>query len=229
MKKALILVEGQSEETFVKRIVSPHLWAFNVIAAPTIIATKRVKNGPDFKGGIPRYSRVRKEVLRLLGDSSAALVTTMIDFYGLPDSFPGRANPIGGTALERVAFVEKAFAADIANERFLAYCSLHEFEALLFSSPGKIAEAFAAEHLLANLLAIRNGFASPEDIDDSAATSPSARLRGLFQQYSKPFYGVLIASRIGLETIRSECAHFHNWLARLEALSETSNSGVGPA
>lgn len=91
MKKVLILVEGQSEETFVKRVLSPHLLNLEVLIVPTIISTKRVKSGPSFKGGIPSYAKVRKELKRLLGDSSAALVTTMVDFYGLPGSFPGRS------------------------------------------------------------------------------------------------------------------------------------------
>ena len=58
-----------------------------------------------------------------VGDSSAVAVTTMLDFYGLPESFPGRANPQGGTPPERAACVEKAWSADVANARFRPYLS----------------------------------------------------------------------------------------------------------
>lgn len=221
MKKVLILVEGQSEETFVKRVLSPHLLTREVLVVPIIISTKRVKSGPSFKGGIQSYGKVRKEIKRLLRDSSAALVTTMVDFYGLPGSFPGRGAVQGNTPLERVAFVESAINLDINDERFLAYCSLHEFEALLFAAPAKIAEVFGSPEL--RLFAIRHAFATPEDIDDSPSTSPSARLQSLYPQYSKPFFGTLIAGRIGLDAMRAECRHFNEWLTRLEMLSETTN------
>jgi hypothetical protein len=219
MAKVLILVEGQTEETVVKRTLGPHLSSLRVFLAPTIIATKRIKSGPSFKGGMPSYAKVRREILRLLGDSSAALVTTMIDFYGLPASFPGRATVMGNTALGKVVFVEKAIEQDINDGRFQAYCSLHEFEALLFSSPATIAAAFAIPNVEQKLLSIRSQFTSPEEIDDSPSTSPSARLQFLFPQYNKPFYGTLIAGRIGLDEMRGACAHFNDWLIRLEALS----------
>lgn len=222
MNKVLILVEGQTEETFVKRVLYPHLLTLEVLIVPIIISTKRVKSGPSFKGGIPSYAKVRKEINRLLGDSSAALVTTMVDFYGLPASFPGRGAVQGNTPLERVAFVESALDLDINHERFLAYCSLHEFEALLFAAPEKIADAFGAEEL--RLFAIRHAFPSPEDIDDCPLTSPSARLRALYPQYGKVFYGSRIATSIGLQTMRAECGHFNDWLTRLEMLSDTPDN-----
>lgn len=219
MAKVLILVEGQTEETFVKRTLDPHLSTLGVFLVPTIIVTKRIKRGPNFKGGMPSYAKVRREILRLLGDSSAAIVTTMIDFYGLPASFPGRAIAQGATPLERVLFVESAIEHDISDTRFSAYCSLHEFEALLFSSPATIAAAFAVPSIEQKLLSIRAQFSSPEEIDDSPSTSPSSRLQSLYPQYSKPFYGTLIAGRIGLNEMRGACAHFNDWLIRLERLS----------
>lgn len=219
--KVLILVEGQTEETFVKRILDPHLSSLDVFVVPTIIATKRIKSGSSFKGGVPAYERVRKDIQRLLGDTSAALVTTMVDYYGLPKSFPGRSSVQGSTALQRVQYVETALADDIAHERFLPYYSLHEFEALLFSSTSEIAHTFAIPSMESKLDAIRAAFPSPEDINDDPATAPSARLETLFPSYSKPFFGSLIASRIGLQQMRDECAHFNQWLSKLERLAVT--------
>ncbi len=57
MKKVLILVEGQTEETFVKQVLSPYLNRFDIFIIPTIIVTKRVKIGADFKGGVPEYPK----------------------------------------------------------------------------------------------------------------------------------------------------------------------------
>lgn len=219
MKKVLILVEGQTEETFVKRTLRPHLSSRDVFVVPTIIATKRIKSGASFKGGVPQYERVRKDINRLLGDTSAALVTTMVDYYGLPKSFPARSSVRGSTPLQRVKYVEAALAADIAHDRFLPYYSLHEFEALLFTSTSAIAHAFAIPSMETKLDVIRAAFPSPEDINDDPATCPSARLESFFPRYSKPFFGSLIASRIGLQQMRDGCAHFNEWLSMLESVS----------
>jgi hypothetical protein len=223
MKKVLILAEGQTEETFVKRVLDPHLSNFNLAIIPTIIVTKRIKSGHHFKGGIPSYEKVKKEIQRLLGDSSAAMVTTMIDYYGLPLSFPGRPSVQGSNALERVKYIEDALSADIGDPRFLAYYSLHEFEALLFVSPSEIARAFSSPRLEQQIVAVRNAFATPEDINDDPVTAPSARLRSMYPRYSKPFFGWLIANRIGLQGMRDECHHFDEWLARLEKLGTAPN------
>jgi hypothetical protein len=159
---------------------------------------------------------VREEILRLLHDTSAMLVTTMIDYYGLPKSFPKRADPEGNTPLARVQSVETAIDGDISNPRFKSYLSLHEFEALLFSSPPTIASAFARSDLLSDLQKIRDSFSTPEEINEGNDTAPSKRLRELYPRYGKPFFGSLIAIRIGLETIRQACSHFNSWVSLLE-------------
>jgi hypothetical protein len=218
MRKVLVLAEGPTEERFIKEVLNAHLQAFQIHLQPVIVATKRVNAGGKFKGGVPSYEKVRKELLRLLGDSSALIVTTIFDFYGLPESFPGRAAPEGATPLEKVCFVERAWSENIANARFRPYLSLHEFEALLFVSPQAIAQGFSRPELLTPLQRIRRAFATPEDINDDPETAPSARLQKLFPRYSKPFFGTLISRRIGLADLRSECNHFADWLKMLEKL-----------
>ena len=90
MDRVLILVEGQTEERFIKSILQPHLSAFGVHVEPKIVTTKRVKSGPDFKGGITNFGKVENDIRLLLGDTNAALITTMLDYYGLPSDFPGQ-------------------------------------------------------------------------------------------------------------------------------------------
>jgi hypothetical protein len=68
------------------------------------------------------------------------------------------------------------------------------------------------------LQAIRGQFSTPEEINDDPATTPSARVLNLFPGYRKRLHGSLTTGRIGLDTIRSECAHFNEWLAKLEIL-----------
>ncbi len=59
MRKVLILVEGQTEERFVKDVLQPYLWRVGVHAEPKIATTKRVKFGAHFKGGITDFRRSR--------------------------------------------------------------------------------------------------------------------------------------------------------------------------
>ena len=89
MKHVLILVEGETEEAVVNVVLQPHLMASGIWPTAKILTTKRTRSGSDFKGGVSSYGQVRNEVARLLKDASAALVTTMIDFYGFPSDFPG--------------------------------------------------------------------------------------------------------------------------------------------
>jgi len=218
MGKVLILVEGQTEEAFVKNLLAAHLRGLGIIAIPVIVATKRLLTGDKKRGGYVPYSRLRAEVFRLLNDSSAACVTTMLDYYGLAPEFPGREKPAGRTALEKVVSVEQAWASDISHQRFLPYLALHEFEAMLFTEPAVIASSFGQSGLHSALQNIRASFPSPEDINDHEETAPSKRLGKLFPSYNKPFYGELIAERIGIDRIRAECVHFAAWLRRLESL-----------
>lgn len=67
------------------------------------------------------------------------------------------------------------------------------------------------------LAAARRGVASPEHINDGPSTHPSARLARV-PRYRKVRDGTAMARRIGLDRIRSECAHFSEWLTRLETL-----------
>lgn len=81
MKYVSILVEGQTEETFVKEILASHLYNFGVILIPTIVKTKKIKQGPHYRGGVVNYEHVRRDLLALLGNSSIHKITTMLDLY----------------------------------------------------------------------------------------------------------------------------------------------------
>ena len=89
MKRALILVEGQTEKRFVEEVLAEHLMDLGLSIVPTLLVTKFVKNGPDFKGGVTSFVRFESDMRRLLGGAGMdAIVTTMIDYYRLPGNFP---------------------------------------------------------------------------------------------------------------------------------------------
>ena len=220
MKKILILSEGPAEESFIRDVLHPHLSLKSVFVIPVIAATKRVKAGPNFKGGITSYGKFRKELKRLLQDTSAACITTMIDYYGLPADFPGRAGQSIVSCFEKVRHLERELAQDVNHHKFLPYLSLHEFEALLFTSPEDIAGVAPEMDVDNELLSIKRSFASPEEINDDPLTHPAARISRLIPAFRKLPHGPMIACRIGLERIRKECRHFDAWLTKLEEFGD---------
>lgn len=224
MKKALILVEGLTEESFVKFVLSPHLAKRSVFPDPIIIRTRQPQgSNPAFKGGRTTWAKIKKFLLNLLNDSSASLVTTMLDYYARPSDFPGNGSLPAGSCFDRVQHLENACRMEIGQHRFLPYLSLHEFEALLFSSPEQIALRFPSEDRSREIAIIKAKFNSPEEINDDPATAPSKRIEQLYPQYRKRVDGTIIAQNITLDLIRSECRHFNEWLTKLESLGGDSN------
>jgi hypothetical protein len=190
-----------------------------------LVTTKRLEeSGSVFKGGIVPYERFKRDIKRLLNDPSAAMVTTMIDFYGLPKNFPGRKNMPTGSCYKRVMYLEEELQKDINHHKFLPYLTLHEFEAILFVEPTRISQAFSGIGKSKELSAIRAQFKSPEEINEDPEQAPSKRLQKLFPEYQKTLHGPLVISEIGLERIRSGCPHFDAWLEKLEALGKIKDS-----
>jgi len=46
--KAHVLVEGQTEETFIRTVLGPYLAVRGIYLTPVLVATKRIKFGKDF-------------------------------------------------------------------------------------------------------------------------------------------------------------------------------------
>ncbi|GAA4357470.1 DUF4276 family protein [Variovorax defluvii] len=220
MRRVLILVEGQIEERFVKDVLAPFFEPSELFVTPVVLVTKRVKDGPNFKGGVTHFAKFESDLRRLLRDSDA-LVTTMLDYYGLPVDFPGMSTrPAGGSPLDRVRHIEIAVDQHFGKpDNLRTFLALHEFEAWLFADPGVLADVMAAKGLEPSLAAIRAAVDSPEHINEAPQTAPSKRIEGLFPAYRKRLHGPTAAQRIGIERIRRECPHFDRWVAELEAFA----------
>jgi hypothetical protein len=156
----------------------------------------------------------------------------MFDFYGLGRGFPGTPLPQNLASFEKATHIEKAVKHDIitqapdlrADVRFIPYLQLHEFEGLLFSNPAAFARGINESNLANQFQTIREGFLTPEDIDDSPATAPSKRVLQLCPSYRKVLNGTQAARAVGIDTMRRECPQFRNWLDRLEQLGAQSES-----
>ena len=86
MVRVAILVEGQTEEQFVKQLLEPYFLGINIFVTPIILKTKRISSGADFRGGMITFSKVEKELKNLI--NSFDFVSTMFDYYGLDKDFP---------------------------------------------------------------------------------------------------------------------------------------------
>lgn len=220
MIRVHIICEGQTEEMFVKEILSGFFSSRDIYLIPTLIGK------PGHKGGHFKFERLVTDVrARLLGDKTS-YCTTFFDFYGLPEHFPGKRE-----ALDCLAFQDKAqYILDVMTEklkerldekslgRFIPYIQMYEFEGLLFSAPVMFAQAIYKPDLKSEFQKIRDKFTTPEEINNSPNSAPSKRIKKLFSGYDKPIHGSLAASEIGLNAIRSECHIFDNWLKRIEKL-----------
>ncbi len=217
MKRVLVLVEGQTEERFVKDVLAPFFEERQLFFQPTLLVTKRVKDGTSFKGGVTSFAKFQNDARRLLQGSGGALVTTIVDYYGLPVDFPGMSGRSAtATPAERAAHVEAAINEALGSPgNFLPFLALHEFEAWLFAAPEMLSRAMAQPGLEAALAAIRSQHA-PEEINETPERAPSRRLLDLYPGYRKTLHGPAAAKRIGIERIRNECPHFNAWISALE-------------
>jgi len=215
------IVEGQTEETFVRDVLAEHLAVHGVYAVARCVETSRTRL-KVFKGGMSTYARAKGDIERWLKEDHAAYLTTMFDLYGLPDDFPNMANKPGANDPHKKAqLIERGIAADIRDPRFMPYIQVHEFEALLFCAPAITDAALGsppAVSKLKELQGINGAFPSPEHIDDGADTAPSKRIVQLYAGYRKQVFGPLITKRTGLTALRRRCPHFHAWISILEAL-----------
>ena len=220
MTRVTVVVEGQTEEAFVTRVLAPTLQSRQVYLAPVILGA------PGHKGGNPKYQRVKRDVVIQLKQDQTAFCSTMLDFYGLGRDFPGMPLPPNLAGPDKVIRIERAVKEDIVAElpelrpdlRFLPYLQLHEFEGLLFSQPAVFAVAIGQEHLGTHFTAVRNEFATPEDINDDPNTAPSKRVLRAYPGYKKVIDGTLAAEAVGVARMRAECPHFRGWLEQLEGL-----------
>jgi Domain of unknown function (DUF4276) len=218
--RVYVIVEGPTEESFVKDLLGEALWRFQVFLTPIIVGV------PGHKGGRTSYARVEKDILAQLRQDRGSYCTTMIDYYGLGRGFPGMPVPGQLGSLQKVEHIERAVKDDICKKipdfrpdtRLIPYLSLHEYEGLLFSDPETFARSIGQPSLSNQFRQIRDDFPTPENINNDPQTAPSKRVIESHPAYRKVIQGTIAARAIGIPRMREECAHFRSWFERLEAL-----------
>ena len=211
MKRLYIVVEGQTEEEFVKSVMAPYFQRFGIYSiTPVILHTSAAG-----KGGFVNYQHLKNRITSLLksmGDD--VIVSMLVDFFRCPNLPNQEIWDKIGSHKERVAEMEHSISNDICDHRFIPYIQLHEFEALLFSSPVGF-EAYFSDEEAKKAISVINDFDNPEDINTSPTGAPSKRLSGIRQKYEKVVEGKVIAMEIGMDVIMSKCPRIRAWIEKL--------------
>ncbi len=206
MKRVAIVVEGDTEEEFVKQVLEPHLGAQGVAVA----AMK-----PSGQGGDISVARLAPVMAKLSWNFDT--VTSLVDFYGFKGKLSGESAANLEARIDASVRQHNPQRTDTVAQ--FAYVQRHEFEALLFSAPSafNVIPDLPPDALNA-LEQVARQFATPEDINDDHTTAPSKRIALAVPKYRKRLHGPAIAKNIGLTAIRDACPRFHAWVSQLESL-----------
>ena len=217
MKHLIIICEGETERDFCKEVLYPHFFSLGILVFPPLIR----KSG----GGIVAWASLKKQIENHLFTEPNAVVTTLIDFYGLEQKrdFPGLvASKLKSEKNECVQLLEEAMVQDVPKgfNRFIPYIQLHDFEGLLFNEITVFTQQIPSTEILnlQELTYIIDQYPNPELINDKKETTPSRRLQNLIAGYKKTVHGPILAEAIGIKRIRAKCPRFNNWITKLEQI-----------
>jgi hypothetical protein len=223
MKRIFVVVEGETEERFLRRVVYNHFIVNGIHIEPQQWITNK-KIGA--KGGGSNFDIVENHIKRVVSryrNDSSVYISTMIDLY----AFPRQGNTIYDEHVskltngkDKVLLLQQMLRDRIAHRNFISYVQFYEYETLLLTNPGafttfytdKIEEIESLKHEIAGL--------KPEEINESPEGAPSKRIIRHIPKYEKQktTAGVTIAEKIGLSAIRKACPHFNEWITTLESV-----------
>jgi hypothetical protein len=218
--EVVVLVEGSTEQRFVKQLLAPYLADRGVYLTPIIL------DKPGEKGGDVKFARTKNDVGKHLKQRKDTWITLLVDYYGIRGDWPGYAESKQQTDHTRKAAimnqataekVQQLFSEQNQSSRFIPYVSMYEIEALYFSDPTRLAEKLGVDqrHIDAILVECKE----PEKINDHSTTAPSKRLETLSDRFKKTSTGIAIAEEIGIDKMRGACPLFDSWIKKLESLA----------
>lgn len=109
------VVEGQTEETFIRDVLSDHLSEFDVFTYASCVTTGQSKH-QVFKGGGSKYSHLKRDIINWMKQDTRTNVfySCMFDVYALPRDFPGKSELNDEwNADNKIVFLEQRLKNDI--------------------------------------------------------------------------------------------------------------------
>ncbi|MFD7869080.1 DUF4276 family protein [Microbacterium sp. NPDC059771] len=214
-KRVALLVEGQTEEAFVARVLQPYIGFETATLTPIVVHTSRTANGTTFRGG-GYWKHYDKQLRMLLSQPHWDRVTTLIDFYGYPADAPPCSCPAAHNQPSCVASREANIAASLPyDSRFLPFVALHEFETLVIAAGATMSDVLGdvdAPSRFAALLDEHDGDA--EQINNGPQTAPSKRVLEVLPDYRKVRDGVSVLEG-RLPRALPSASRFAAWIAAL--------------
>lgn len=213
-----ILVEGPTERGVLSGLLTEHL------------AQRNIHLFIESIEGAVSKARVVSNAKRMIKQRPTATLTTFFDYYGAQNRWVeiGAQNqPVTTLALRVEAalhsWVSMSFSDGGALPRFVPYVQMYELEALFFSQPTVLAEAFADPEKAPVVQQHRDDCPHTcEDINNSPQTAPSKRIETIFGRYKKGngqrSQARAFAEKADLATIRAACPRFDAWVRMLENL-----------
>jgi hypothetical protein len=215
----VVLVEGPTEQQFIKQVLAPYMAQRGVYLTPIIL------DKPGEKGGDVKFARAKNDIEKHLKQRQDTWLTLLVDYYGIRDDWPGYSDSKKQAEHTRKAqimnhatheAVKKLFPKQNPDLRFIPYLSMHELEALYFSDPLCLAEKLGVQQR--KIEEILEECGEPEKINDHYTTAPSKRVVKLSDRFKKTSTGIAIAAAIGIPKMRAACPLFDNWVTTLESL-----------
>jgi len=223
-----VVAEGKTEMKFAKELLNQFFCGKPIIDARCVLTSRNNRSNYEHRGGMTNYARAKNDILNWLREDQSAYVTTMFDFYGLPNDFPGYEDIKScHTPLERVEYLElkmkediEADLADSVPNRFIPYIQLHEFEALLYADLSLLEDDYLNDIDAIRKLRKKTADTPPEDINNGFETAPSKRLLNAIK-YKKGSTPVAWLEKITIDKVASCCPHFSDWIGKLSKLVPT--------
>lgn len=222
MKQIFIVVEGETEERFVREVLYNHFILREIhVEAQQWITNRKL----GLRGGGSNFDLIENHVKRVVArykNDPTVFVSTMIDLY----AFPQQGNTIYDEEVKKQSGKSKAhllqekFAQRIAYRNFIPYVQLHEYEALLLSKPDSLSHFYTDKSAEIELIKKEIIGIAPEDINETPENAPSKRIIRHIPSYEKQktTAGVMAAQKIGLPLLRKNCPHFDEWITKLESI-----------
>ena len=215
MKRIEIIVEGQTEMTFVKEVLAPYIC--EKLNNNCTVNPIRIHLGQSGRGGFVNYMHLKNDINNLLKSKDKDLVvTTFVDYFRIPQKHMPEFELWKDEQNHhiQVQMMEEAITRDIKDTRFVPYIQMHEFEALLFSSKRGFM-TYWTEKQVEKVQTVIDTFACPENINTNPTGAPSKRLLAINPSYNKVVDGNIVALEVGIEIMLDACPKFKTWVERL--------------
>jgi hypothetical protein len=223
MKRVFIVVEGETEERFLRRV----LYNDFVIQGIHIEAQQWITNRKlGIGGGGNNFDLIENHLRRLMsryGHHNDVFMSVMIDLY----AFPKQGNTVYDADVKRLQkgkekalLLQKKMEERLGFSNFIPYVQLHEYEALLLSRPDALGYFYTNKTEEIEALKVEINGMNPEEINETQQGAPSKRIIKYIPKYEKQktSAGIITAEAIGLQHLRATCPHFNDWVTKLESI-----------